>query len=157
MQNHTRIWRAAEPNPAKRYLMEYRALVQRRDALADELDRMREATRRATGRLSGMPLSAGPERREDSLLRVVDCEARLCELLSQIAAVLSARLLLIETLPDERQKTVLTLRYINGMGWETIGHTMHYERTQIFDIHLKGLAEVRRAMEGLPSLREGSA
>ena len=38
MLNHPRVGREMETNPAKQYLMEYRALVQRRDALLDELD-----------------------------------------------------------------------------------------------------------------------
>ena len=131
--------------------MEYRALAQRRDALADELDRLREASVRATSRLSAVPPSgpANPGAREDAMLRVVDTEAKLAEVIGHIGEVLAARLALIERLPDERHKTLLTLRYINGWAWERIGYEMHYERTQVFDIHNQALREAQQALEAM--------
>lgn len=149
MQLNTRIWHADETNPVKRYLMEYRALAKRRDALLDELDRLREATQRATGRISAVRLSGTPNHggTEDAMLRVVDAEARLSQVIGHIGESLTVRLALIERLTDERQKTLLTLRYINGWDWERIGHEMHYERTQVFEIHGQALKDAQKLME----------
>ena len=50
------VWQAREINPAKRYLLEYRTLIKRRDALLDELDRLQDANHRATSRLTAVRL-----------------------------------------------------------------------------------------------------
>ena len=144
-------WQAEEANPVKRYLMEYQALCQRREALLAELARLRAAATRATAVLGGDRPSGAPDpaARENAMLRVIDGETRLCEVAEHIADALAARLTLIERLADERQKTLLTLRYINGLGWEGIGHQMHYERTQIFDIHHCALEAAAQAWRDL--------
>jgi DNA-directed RNA polymerase specialized sigma subunit len=77
---------------------------------------------------------------------VVDAEERLNQVVRHISEALDVRLALIEQLSDERQKTLLTLRYINGMGWEDIGYAMHYERTQVFEIHTQALQAVQKAL-----------
>ena len=50
----------------------------------------------------------------------------------------------IDSLRDERQKEVLTRRYITGQGFKEIREAMHYEETQIFVIHGRGLLEVNK-------------
>lgn len=149
-----RMWHEDETNSAKRYLMEYHALAQRRNALMEELEHFQEAATRATGRLSPVRPSGKPDNRgarEDAMLHVVDTEACLRQVIDHLAEALAARLALIEMLEDERQKTLLTLRYINGIGWEQIGYRMHYERTQVFAIHAGALEAVRVLMaEGVP-------
>ena len=149
MPGSTRLWKLDDTSPVKRYLMEYVALKQRRDALTDEIDRLRDATLRATSRITGFRPSGSPDpgRKEDGVLRVVDAQARLATVISHIDEALCARLALLEQLPDERQKTLLTLRYINGVSWEQIGYAMHYERTQIFDIHHQALEAAQLVLE----------
>jgi hypothetical protein len=149
MPESIRIWRAEETQPAKRYLMEYRVLVQRRDALLDELERLRETTLRATAHISPARPSGrtAHDAAENGMLRVVDAEERLCQVIRHIGEALDVRLVLIEQITDERQKTLLTLRYINGMGWESIGYEMHYERTQVFEIHTQALQAVQKALD----------
>lgn len=144
-------WMADESNPVKRYLMEYQSLCQRREALLCELARLRDAATRATAVIGGDRPSGAPNpaARENALLRLCDGEARLSELAEHIGESLAARLVLIDQLADERQKTLLTLRYINGLGWETIGHRMHYERTQVFDIHHRALDAAAQAWAAL--------
>ncbi len=150
MLNQSRVWRATETNPVKRYLMEYRALVSRRDALLRELEHMRDATTRATGRIAAVRLSGTPGQggNEDAMLRVVDGEARLLSVIDHVCEALVARLYVIEALTDERHKALLTLRYINGLSWEQIGYDMHYERTQVFEIHGQALREAQEVMAG---------
>ena len=136
-----RIWKADEVSPAKQYLMAYQMLVKRREALGRELERLREATVSATAYLSptGAVKTHNPSANENAILRVMDGEQKLVETMEHIGEALAVRLVLIERLTDERHKTVLTLRYINGLGWEQIGYDVHYERTQLFAIHTAAL------------------
>jgi DNA-directed RNA polymerase specialized sigma subunit len=148
MTGQSRVWRATETNPVKRYLMEYRVLVSRRDALLAELEHLREAATRATGRMAAVRLSGTPNHggNEDAILRVVDGEARLRTVIDHVCEALVVRLSVIELLADERHKTLLTLRYVRGLSWEQIGYEMHYERTQVFEIHGQALREAQEAM-----------
>lgn len=150
MLNTARVWRAAEANPIKRYLMEYHTLVCRRDALLQELEHLRAAAQRTSGRITAEIRSAAPNpgSREDAMLRVVDAQTRLQTLVDHICEALLVRLALIDRLSDERHKTLLTLRYINALPWETIGYQMHYERTQLFEIHTAALREAQTLLEG---------
>jgi DNA-directed RNA polymerase specialized sigma24 family protein len=61
--------------------------------------------------------------------------------LEQIMAAISA-------VPDEMQKTVLTLRYVEGRSWEDIQDMIGYERTQTLVIHGRALWAVKKWMEG---------
>ncbi len=150
MPGTARMGRTDDTFTVKHYLMEYPLLVQRRDALTAELDRLREATTHATSRLSPARSSgrSAPDSRENAMLAVVDAEERLKEIIGHVGEALAVRLALIERLEDERQKTLLTLRYINNLNWENIGYAMHYERTQIFEIHNQALSAAQHALDG---------
>jgi hypothetical protein len=147
--SNLRVWRPSDPNPAKRYLMEYRSLVKRRDALLDELDRLREANQRATSRLTATRLSGtgGHGSFEDGAIRAIDAEGALNAIILQLDVSITERLGVIEQLNDERQKLVLTYRYINGWDWPEIMRVMNYAERQAFSIHGKALSEVCRRMK----------
>ena len=134
---------------AKHWLSDYRDLCCRRDALVDELDTLRAATLRATSHLSQAHIRRLPAhaRFEERSLELVEAQTRLKQLVDHISESLAVRLALIEQLPDERHRLVLTLRYINGLEWFKVEHAMHYERRQVFYFHAEALKEVGRLME----------
>lgn len=45
----------------------------------------------------------------------------------------------IEEIPDERERTVLTLRYIKGLKWEEIAVELHVEWAHVHRIHASAL------------------
>ncbi len=149
MVEQTQVWVGREQNPAKQYLMDYRTLVKRRDALLDELDRMREATMRATSRMTATRLSGTSSHggMEDSILRVIDGEERLKQVIAGIDEALDVRLSLIDQLTDERQKLVLTYRYINGLGWGEVIQKMQLSDRPVFIFHGKALSEISRLIK----------
>jgi len=134
---------------AKHWLSDYRDLCCRRDALVNELDALRAATTRATSHLSQAHIQRLPTHGsfEDRSLELVEAQERLRQMIRHISESLSARLALIEQLPDERHRLVLTLRYINGLPWFKVEHAMHYERRQVFYFHSEALKEVSWLME----------
>ena len=149
MIENARFRRGETMNPAKRYLLEYLPLRKRRDALLDELDRTQEASLRATSRLTATRLSgtSGHGGFENNAIRYVDCEAVLQKHIDRIGRCLEERLDMIDRLPDERQKLVLTYRYVNGGGWEEIMNVMNFEKTEIFRCHGKALAYICEALK----------
>lgn len=142
-----------DPNsPAKLYLMDYTQLHTRRDALQREVIRLRDIATRATGRMEATRLSGTPYHggRENEMLRLADADDKLIKTIDNLGEALAARLALIDHLTDERHKTLLTLRYINGIDWEHVGYEMHYERTQVFELHgaaLRAFGDVLKAAQ----------
>lgn len=116
---------------AQRYLEEYRQLLLRREALLAERDSLREGYRRA----GGNPDDPAPG------------EGALNEAVDHIGEAVMARLALIEQLPGERQKLVLTFRYVNGWDWNEICRRLCYGKTQIFRLHREALAGITRLMK----------
>ena len=51
----------------------------------------------------------------------------------------------IETMENEREKDLLTYRYIRGMKWEEICVVMNYKWRQIHRIHSSALANIKMA------------
>jgi DNA-directed RNA polymerase specialized sigma subunit len=119
---------------AQRYLEEYRQLLLRREALLTERDRLREGYLRA----GGNPDDPAPG--EEAVSEIVD----------HIGEAIAVRLALLEQLPGERQKLVLTFRYINGWDWNEICRRLCYGESQIFRLHREALAELTRLMKVSP-------
>lgn len=143
------VWVRRDSNPAKRYLMEYRTLIKRRDALLDELDRLRDANQRATSRLTAVRLggTGGHASFADGAIRVIDAEGILNATILRLDVCLAERLGVIEQLTDERQKLVLTYRYINGWSWEEIMQALRIAERPTFYLHGKALEEICRFMK----------
>ena len=134
-------------NPAKVFLLQYMALSGRVDALTRAID---DAMERAwnTGvsikeiKVLSSPAEHDPMARD--ICNAVDATATLYEYRSKAEAALREILTAIDSIQDERQKLLLTLRYINGLNFKDIKEKMHYEETQIFVIHGRALIEINK-------------
>ena len=141
-----------QENPAKVFLRRYKALSGRVDALQRAID---EALARATNTgitLKEIKVLSSPAE-HDPMARDVCSAVDACEILYKYKAeaetALREILAAIDSLKDERQKEVLTRRYINGDEFNKICVDMHYEKTLIFVIHGRALIEIRKWMEKL--------
>ena len=133
-------------NPAKRFLRGYRALLVRRDSLLREIERRRESATGTTVRLKEINVQSGgaSDRMAEDVARIVDDEASLGDALAEIAKRLREILQAIESVPDEMQKTVLTLRYIEGLDWLGISERIGYEIANTYIIHGRALVGVNK-------------
>ena len=136
-----------QENPAKVFLRRYRSLSGRIDALQRAID---EAMQRAMNtsitlkeiKVLSSPAESDPMARD--VCSAVDACGILYEKKAEAEAALREILSAIDSLRDERQKEVLTRRYITGQGFREIREAMHYEETQIFVIHGRGLFEINK-------------
>jgi DNA-directed RNA polymerase specialized sigma24 family protein len=96
--------------------------------------------------------------RMESLMRVADelngTASRKTEAAQELDAVirhihetLLAREAMISRLEDARQRTILTLRYIEGLRWNRIAQVLCYEVETIYRAHRQALLEIQRMME----------
>ena len=137
-------------NPAKRFLRGYRALLLRRESLLREIERLRESMTGITAPLKDDPVqgSGASDRMADTVARIVDAEEALNPALTEINDRIREILAAIDSVPDEMEKTVLTLRYIEGLDWLTISERIEYEISNTYIIHGRALVEVNRWLKG---------
>lgn len=140
-----------QENPAKVFLRRYKSLCGRVDALQRAIN---EALARATNTgitLKEIKVLSSPAE-HDPMARDICSAVDACEILYRYKAeaetALREILVAIDSLKDERQKELLTRRYITGQGFPEICEAMHYERTQVFVIHGRALIELNRWMNG---------
>jgi DNA-directed RNA polymerase specialized sigma24 family protein len=136
-----------QENPAKVFLRRYKALSGRVDALQRAID---EALARATNTavtLKEIKVLSSPAE-HDPMARDVCSAVDACEILYKYKAeaetALREILAAIDSLKDERQKEVLTRRYINGDEFNKICVDMSYSDTRVFVIHGRALIEVNQ-------------
>ena len=139
-----------QENPAKVFLRRYKAICGRVDALQAAID---EAMQRATNTgitLKEIKVLSSPAE-HDPMARDICNAVDACEILYQKKAeaekALQDILDAIDSLKDERQKEILTIRYINGEGFQTICERTHYEKTQVFVMHGRALIEINKWLE----------
>lgn len=133
-------------NPAKRFLRGYRALLLRRESLLREIERLRESLTGITAPLKDDPVqsSGAADRMADTIARIVDAEEALAPALDEINCRIREILAAIDSVPDEMGKTVLTMRYIEGLDWLKISEKVGYEISNTYIIHGRALVEVNR-------------
>ena len=136
-----------QENPAKAFLRRYRAICGRVDALQRAIDEAMQRAMNTSITLKEIKVLSSPAE-HDPMARDVCNAVDACEILysekeraqESLRGILSA----IDSLKDERQKELLTRRYVTGEGFPEICDAMHYERTQVFVIHGRALVEVNK-------------
>lgn len=135
-------------NPAKKVLRAYIPMRKRCDMLQREMDAHYDRAYSCTVRLNPMKSSGGAvyDRMAEDVCRAADAREQLAAKTAELNAALQRILSLIEIPEDERQRTVLTMRYVNGLAWEEIQAQMGYERTQVYVLHGRALAAINWRM-----------
>lgn len=137
-------------NPAKTYLKRYRALIARQESIHRAINAAYDRAYSCTARLKPVNVQGGNaayDRMAEDVAKITDETEHLREAKRQVSAALAEILRAIEAVPDEMQKTVLTLRYIEGLDWISISERIQYEERMTFILHGRGLWNVRKWME----------
>ena len=136
-----------QENPAKVFLRRYKALCGRVDALQMAID---DALARATNTgitLKEIKVLSSPAE-HDPMARDICTAMDACEILYKYKAeaetALREILAAIDSLKDERQKEVLTRRYITGQGYPEIAEQMFSSETRIYVQHGRALIEINK-------------
>lgn len=136
-------------NPAKRFLQRYIWLRKQRDAIQEEIREHYDSVTRCTVRLNPIKVSGSGgayDRMAEDICVIVDTKARLervCYRLDcQMAEIMDA----INALSDERYKSVVIYRYIQGLSWSEITGLMGYEIAYVYRLHGKALLEINEKL-----------
>lgn len=137
-------------NPAKLFLRRYISLSGRVDALSRAINQAMERAFNIGVSLKEVKVLSSPAE-HDPMARDVCNAVDACEILyekkAEAEAALREILAAIDSLTDERQKDLLTRRYIAGDDFGKIIDAMHYEKSQTYVIHGKALLEINKWLE----------
>ena len=137
-------------NPAKAFLRQYRARKIRMESLSREIEKARERALSVTVRPKEINVQgshAAFDSMAEAVCKAADASETLYAEWQECNRVLVQIMEAISAVPDEMQKTVLTLRYVEGLDWLAIQDKIGYERTQTLVIHGRALWTVRKWME----------
>lgn len=138
-----------QENPAKIYLRRYRALVLRRESLERAIADAYDSATNVTQRIDTMRVQTSPgDKMGDVVARISDTADQLREVEKRASEVLTEILKAIDAVEDEMQKTVLTMRYVEGLDWITIAERISYEISNTYIIHGRALWNVKSWLEG---------
>ena len=139
-----------QENPAKAFLRRYGALCGRVDALQRAIDEAMERAYNTGVTIKEVKVLSSPAE-HDPMARDVCNAVDACEILytekARAAEALKEIMSAINSLMDERQKELLTRRYVSGEGFPEICEGMHYEKTQIYVIHGRALWNINKWLE----------
>ena len=137
-------------NPAKSFLSRYKYLCIQQESLQRSIQAAQDRALSCTVRLKPIHTQGGGgvyDRLAEDIAGKLDAEEQLALDLGEISKALSEIRAAINSLQSEAQKTVLTLRYIEGLDWQDVQEKIGYERAQTYIIHGRALRNVMKWME----------
>ena len=147
------------PNPAKKVLEDYRQLLVQQETLEASIRRRYERATSCTTRVRPNKTTGGGasyDRMADDVCASVDAKAQLKETIRRIDREIGRVLRLTDLVTDEKQRTVLYMRYIDGMGFQQIADRLGYSRIHACRLNGLALLEINRKMGTLPDGRDGA-
>ena len=136
-------------NPAKTYLRRYRALVAQQESLQRAIDAAYARATNITPRVKEISVQASgaPDKVAEAVARIADETERLRDVKAKVDAALADVLTAINQVPDEMQRTVLLLRYVEGLEWKRVAEQIHYEAANTYILHGRALWAVKKWLE----------
>ncbi|MDD3230984.1 MAG: hypothetical protein PHE09_17485 [Oscillospiraceae bacterium] len=132
---------ATPENQAKiDWLNRYRKLDKEVGRKCDELSHWRSRATKITPALTGMPGGgAAGDRIQDAVEKIVALEGEIDVEIDRLLQVRGEIEKAIKTVPDDTLRTLLELRYIDGLTFEQIAVRMNYAFRHITRLHGKAL------------------
>ena len=143
-------------NPAKVFLRRYLGLLARVDALTRAIDAAMERAFGIGVTLKQVKVLSSPAEHDPmaaDIAAAVDATETLREEKAKAENALREILRAIDAVQDEREKAVLTMRYINGDGFTQIAEKMHFSEPAIYVAHGRALVKVNRWLDGMKEVK----
>lgn len=107
-----------------------------------QLDELRDRAERITRVVDAQRGNGSGDRVGDLAAEIADQEAGLLEDYQTLLQRQKAIGTVIRQVPEERQRMVLEMRYLQGMPFVNISMTLHYDERQTYRLHARGLRHV---------------
>lgn len=135
---------ATPENQAKiNWLNRYRSLDMEINRKCEELSRWRSRAEKITPTISKAPGGSGNgDRITDAVEKIVSIEEEINTDVDRLISVRGEVEKAIKSVPDETLRTLLELRYIDGLTWEKIAVKMNYGFQWVCKLHGRALTQV---------------
>lgn len=127
----------------KSYLRSYQPALKYWELCTRRLDEAKEISLKSP-KMDGMPRGGSSGGIEIQVDRILAAEKRLEKARNQALAILNDIENMIESLEDFDQKTVLRLRYIDGLTWDEVSIHASWSTRTVRRIHGRALEELRK-------------
>lgn len=136
-------------NPAKAYLLRYRALQGKCAALERAIMSAMENATNTTVALKEICVqtSGGGEMMANAIVSAIDATKYLEDQRQEASKVMREIMEAIKSVPDDVQQTVLIEKYVNGRTLAQIQEDIHYEKRNTIIIHGRALWAVWQYMK----------
>lgn len=134
-----------ENEQKKEFLMSYQKEKRRVRRLEEQLEELRRNKMSPSVTNDGMPHGTDKKDLSDYAVKVDEIEQELVAArYSRICAFQEVQKR-IEAMEDEREKDLLTYRYLKGLKWEEICVRMDYKWRQVHRIHATAIKNLKMA------------
>ncbi len=135
---------ATPENQAKiDWLNRYRKLDKEMGRKCEELSHWRSRATKITPALTGMPGGgAAGDRIQDAVEKIVALEGEINVEIDRLLQVRGEIEKAIKTVPDDTLRTLLELRYIDGLTWEKIAVKLDKSYQWICELHGRALKKI---------------
>lgn len=134
-----------ENEKKKEFLMSYQKEKRRVRRLEEQLEELRRNKMSPSVTNDGMPHGTDKKDLSDYAVKVDEIEQEMVAArYSRICAFQEVQKR-IEAMEDEREKDLLTYRYIRGLKWEEICVRMDYKWRQVHRIHAMAIKNLKMA------------
>ena len=119
----------------------------------DHLAALRTVAERCTSQInlvSGSHASGSRGKLEDTMLAITEEEDRIKTRIADLSELERKILDVIHQIPNALQRSVLLMRYIQGLRWMEIAHKLYVCKTTVYVLHREGL----KAVEGILGSRK---
>lgn len=127
------------------YLKQYVILDRKIDRMLAEAERIRSRLGKLTPTLSDMPGGGGSIYKSADIAlidKIVDLEAEINRRIDRVIDLKREIEQLIDSIDDEREKLLMSYRYLDGMTFEWIASEMHYHWRSVHKIHVRALSKI---------------
>ena len=119
----------------------------------DHLAALRTVAERCTSQInlvSGSHASGSRGKLEDTMLAITEEESRIKTRIADLSELERKILDVIHQIPNALQRSVLLMRYIQGLRWMEIARKLYVCKTTVYALHREGL----KAVEGILGSRK---
>lgn len=134
-----------ENEKKKEFLMSYQKEKRRVRRLEEQLEELRRNKMSPSVTNDGMPHSTDKKDLSDYAVKVDEIEQELVTARYNRICAFQEVQRRIESMEDEREKDLLTYRYLKGLKWEEVCVRMDYKWRQVHRIHAKALKNLKMA------------
>jgi hypothetical protein len=128
------------------YLKQYIILDRKIDRMIADLERLRGKLGKLTPTWGDMPSGGGSLYKSVDIAlidKIVDLEAEINHKIDRVIDLKREIEQLIESIDDEREKLLMSYRYLDGMTFEWIASEMHYHWRYVHKLHVRALGKIK--------------